>query len=122
MILNRSCNGGFFMCAFSQTACPEFSRYMAEFRNRFRFALDQNKWYLSERAKRDVGIHAATEDFLNHHFDRFAEEVRARFCQEECGLHAACPLAAFTRSLPATAKTLERHLSLNQATPVPAKP
>ncbi len=97
------------MCASSQAACPEFSRYMAEFRKHLHQALAENKWFLSERVGRDVGENAATEDFLQHHFDRFAEEVRARFCQGECGRHANCPLALFIRALPPTAKTLEVH-------------
>lgn len=82
---------------------------MEEFRNRLRHALDENKWFLSERVGHDVGEKHATEDFLKHHFDQFAEEIRAKFCEHQCALQKNCPLAVFTRSLPATAKALEKH-------------
>ncbi len=91
--------------------CPEFKRYMNEFRARLRKALDENKWYLSEREGHDVGEQKATEDFLQKHFDRFASEVRTAFCQHECERHENCPLAIFIRTLPPTSSALNRHLS-----------
>jgi hypothetical protein len=106
------------MCALPQPACPEFSRYMGEFRKRLHYALDENKWFLSERVGRDVGEQAATEDFLQHHFDRFAGEIRGRFCQHECGRHANCPLASFLRALPPTSKSLEAHAGHSRKTAV----
>lgn len=97
------------MTTLSDHQCPEFRRYMKEFRGRLRRALDENKWFLSERQGRDVGEKQATEDFLQNHFDRFAEEIRTAFCEHQCSLQKNCPLAVFTRSLPATAKALEKH-------------
>jgi len=91
-------------------SCPEFKRYMNEFRTRLRKALDENKWYLSEREGHDVGEQKATEDFLQNHFDRFAAEVRMAFCQHECERHENCPLAIFIRTLPPTSTALNRHL------------
>ena len=90
-------------------SCPEFSRYMEEFRQRLRHALDENKWFLSERSGRDVGEETATRDFLEHHFDKFAGEVRARFCEHTCSHQKNCPLALFIRALPPTSKALDLH-------------
>jgi hypothetical protein len=95
----------------SEQTCPEFSRYMEEFRRRLRHALDENKWFLSERSGHDVGESAATRDFLEHHFDRFAGEVRSSFCEHTCSRQKKCPLALFIGSLPATSKALTLHAS-----------
>lgn len=92
-------------------SCPEFKRYMNEFRARLRKALEENKWYLSEREGHDVGEQRATEDFLQNHFDRFAAEVRLAFCEHECSQHENCPLAIFIRTLPPTREALHRHVS-----------
>jgi hypothetical protein len=89
--------------------CPEFSRYMEEFRKRLRHALDENKWFLSEQSGHDVGEKAATQDFLERHFDRFAGEVRASFCEHTCARQKNCPLAVFIRSLPPTSKAMSIH-------------
>ena len=103
--------------------CPEFSRYMEEFRRRLRQALDENKWYMSERQGRDVGEQTATQDFLQNHFDQFAADVRTRFCEHQCARQKNCPLAVFIRSLPATAQTLNVHAVKTRVkpaeTPVP---
>jgi len=99
-------------------ACPEFNRYLEEFRRRFQQALEENKWYLSERTGRDVGEQTATQDFLQNHFDRFAEEVRARFCEHECARQKDCPLALFIRSLPPSAQTLVRHQEKTKSQPL----
>ncbi len=104
----------------SPHACPEFSRYLEEFRRRLRQALDENKWYLSERTGRDVGEQAATQDFLQNHFDRFAEEVRTRFCEHECARQKQCPLSLFIRSLPPSAQTLARHREKTSTRPAAA--
>jgi hypothetical protein len=93
----------------SRETCPEFARYLEEFRRRFRHALDENKWYLSERRGYDVGEETATQDFLQNHFDRFAEKVRTEFCEHECTRQKNCPLALFIRSLPPSTQTLARH-------------
>jgi hypothetical protein len=47
-------------------------------------AIDENKWYLSEKAKCDVGNHEAQRDFIENHCKQWAAGFRAGFC-------AACP-------------------------------
>jgi len=91
------------------STCPEFGHYLEAFRERFQKAVEENKWYLSEQRGQDVGEQAATRDFLQNHFDRFAEEVRAHFCEHECRRQKNCPLALFIRSLPPSALALNEH-------------
>ncbi|MFO7535932.1 MAG: hypothetical protein R6X19_09690 [Kiritimatiellia bacterium] len=108
------------MNASLKSPCPEFSHYMREFRNRLKHALDENKWYLSEQEGHDVGEQSATQDFLQRHFDRFAEEIRTRFCEHQCARQKECPLSLFIRSLPPSAKALEVHKSRKKSdTPAP---
>lgn len=99
------------MTASLQHQCPEFSHYLREFRSRLKHAIDENKWYLSEQEGRDVGEKIATQDFLQRHFDRFAEEIRTRFCEHQCSRQKACPLSLFIHALPPNAKTMEVHKS-----------
>jgi hypothetical protein len=106
------------MSTASDHNCPEFSRYMEEFRRRLRHALDENKWYLSERNGHDVGEKIATQDFLEHHFDSFAGELRASFCEHTCARQKNCPLALFVRSLPPTSKAMHIHASKFQKPPL----
>jgi len=91
------------------TVCRSFPVYMAEFRDRFQLAIAEHKWYMSEDAGRDVGYAAAVADFLEHHFDRFAGELRLSFCRTRCGSGGECRLGAFVQSIPSTSETLVIH-------------
>jgi hypothetical protein len=107
-----------YMSASDAQNCEEFSRYMEEFRQRLRKAIEENKWYMSERIGHDVGEQRATEDFLKNHFDPFAREMRASFCEHRCTKQKNCPLAAFIRSLPSTAQSLDVHTTKAKRKPV----
>lgn len=73
--------------------CRNFHEYMREQERRLREAIDENKWYLSERAGYDVGYAAAEMDFAIHHLDRFAHEFRVEFCGTRCSARWECALA-----------------------------
>jgi len=73
-------------------ACIHFREYMQEQERRLREAIDENKWYMSERAGYDVGYEAAEYDFAIHHLDRFAHEFRVEFCGARCPARWNCEL------------------------------
>ncbi len=70
--------------------CKHFAEYMALQQRELRIALDENKWYLSERAGYDVGMAVALDDFCRYHLDRFAHEFRIRFCGRVCPARQSC--------------------------------
>ncbi len=74
--------------------CRNYREFMLAQRRRFDEALAENKWYLSERAGRDVGVAAAKRDFLERHFERVALQFRAWFCGEACRLRESCEVRA----------------------------
>ncbi len=82
------------------SGCRNFREFILAQRRRFDEALAENKWYLSERAGRDVGVAAAKRDFLEHHFERVALQFRAWFCGEECRLRETCEMAVKQKSQP----------------------
>ncbi len=61
---------------------------------RLEAAIDENKWYLSERAGYDVGYEAAEEDFRRRHLEQFAREFRMRYCLGLCPGRDRCEMAA----------------------------
>ena len=82
--------------------CRFFSQYMASQRKAFLDALNENKWYLSERARRDVGIDAATVDFCKRHLDTFAHQFRTEYCRDVCPDREHCELARHIDSIRST--------------------
>ena len=64
----------------NMTACSENRAYLSSERERLRAALEENKWYLSQRAGHDVGATIAEWDFIDHHLEAFADRFRAAFC------------------------------------------
>ena len=90
-------------------SCRCFNEYMAEARARLVRAVEENKWYLSERAGHDVGYQAAVDDFLNRHFDRFARELRLSFCLVQCKASAECALARSIGGLRGLDAALDQH-------------
>ena len=92
--------------------CLNLPQYLSGARDRLSHALDENKWYLSERAGRDVGRTAAGLDFIDHHLDRVVRGFRAEFCHETCTMRTGCPLA----------RTVDRIPPLRERTPSPGDP
>ncbi len=77
----------------SEPYCVVYREYMEAQIARLRRAIDENKWYLSERAGRDVGLAAAKADFWERHGERWAREFRLAYCGGECRRREECPLA-----------------------------
>jgi len=73
--------------------CPFFSVYMHEQLRRLALAIDEHKWYMSERAGFDVGYDAAEKDFRRRYLDRFAREFRLDYCLGVCPGRHCCDLA-----------------------------
>ncbi len=73
------------------TVCGHMREYISEERESLQTAIEENKWYLSERAGHDVGRKAAEWDFINHHIDAFADHFRAAFCGQ-CKCRGDCLL------------------------------
>ncbi|MCK5805435.1 MAG: hypothetical protein KAI66_21570 [Lentisphaeria bacterium] len=62
-----------------------------------REAIDENKWYMSERAGHDVGWEAAERDFNIHHLNRVGNEFRIAYCTVEC---PKIPICLFQDDIP----------------------
>ena len=52
--------------------------------------INENKYYLSEKAKRDVGWQEAENHFLNTYFNGFTAGFRASFCGLVCPHRKNC--------------------------------
>ena len=85
--------------------CAFFKDFMREQERRLREAIDENKWYMSERAGYDVGFEAAEYDFYVHHLHRFAHEFRVQYCGSRCPGRWECELAARIGALSAARQT-----------------
>ena len=75
-------------------SCKKFKELMRWQGERMRESLDEAKWLLSEKAGRDVGPHAAAEDFHERHLFRCAEDWRERYCGAICDHRNDCELGA----------------------------
>jgi hypothetical protein len=78
----------------SPGACLCWTNYMGAQVERLRCCIDENKWYLSQKAGYDVGHGVAEVDFVHNHADRVAAEFRLDFCRWRCVRRAACRIAA----------------------------
>ncbi len=56
------------------------------------WAVNENKWYLSERFGRDVGWCEAEQDFTEHDFYGLAAQWRLEFCAHFCEYGQRCSL------------------------------
>lgn len=73
--------------------CVRNEDYIAAEREQLRAALDENKWYLSERAGTDVGRRNAEADFIDRHIEVFSNRFRAVFCGR-CSYQDGCPICS----------------------------
>ena len=78
--------------------CRNFSTYMRTQRNALRHAIDEDKWYLSERAGYDVGWEAAKQHFYKEFLMGFSQEYRRVFCEVQCHYTNECDLYKAHRS------------------------
>ncbi len=79
--------------------CRFFREFMETQHRALTAAVDENKWYLSERARRDVGSAVAMADFHTKHLHRFAGEFREQYCSGVCPRRSSCELAERTHEL-----------------------
>ncbi len=84
----------------SDLSCQNLSRYLSIQRDHLRRAIDENKWYLSERQGHDVGLAAAKHDFLEHHLDHVTHDFRMRFCRSACEKRTGCALVDAVHRIP----------------------
>lgn len=69
--------------------CAWQSRQMAK-------AIEEHKYYESERAKRDIGTAEAEQRFqFSEHFDRCSDNWRQEYCGSLCEHQETCPLGVF---------------------------
>ena len=72
--------------------CICFVAYIREQKEALRKEIDLDKWYLSEKAGRDVGWTAAERDYLEKHFLIFAKKFRKQYCGEKCEAKSGCEI------------------------------
>ncbi len=82
------------------SGCQRLRSYLAAQREALRRAIDENKWYLSERAGHDIGLERAKQDFYVHHLDRVCHEFRVYYCRSECASRQSCALASMVARIP----------------------
>lgn len=70
--------------------CDHLSEFMGEQKIRLGVAIDEDKWYLSERAHRDIGLEVAQKDFLDHYLGNWAKEFRENYCHNKCSERDKC--------------------------------
>lgn len=63
-------------------ACPNFKKFIESQTIALHRAVDENKWYLSEQARRDVGMNAAMQDFTERHCYDWATKFQEDFCSK----------------------------------------
>ncbi len=84
----------------STSGCQNLRDYLAHQREHLRRAIDENKWYLSEREGRDIGLAAAKHHFVEHHLDRVTHDFRVRYCGADCHRRAQCAVADGVHRIP----------------------
>lgn len=72
--------------------CRCFAAFMRAQKDELRKEIDLDKWFLSEKAGRDVGWTAAERDYLERHFSVFAKKFRKRYCGEKCEAKGECDM------------------------------
>ncbi len=58
----------------------------------YRHAIDENKWYMSERLGRAVAWEEAEYDFLHHGYYGCAPRWRKEYCSQHCSFFSDCKL------------------------------
>jgi len=58
----------------------------------YRRAIDENKWYMSERTGRSVSWEEAEHDFVHNEYYGCAPKWRKEYCAVRCHHFYSCPL------------------------------
>jgi hypothetical protein len=70
--------------------CEHFKEFMDIQKNTIEKSIDENKWYLSEKAGHDVGWTEAEIDFIITHLNDVAKRFRENFCGKICKFRENC--------------------------------
>jgi len=71
-------------------ACSAFELAIRTQRQELRQAIDEDKWYLSERAGGDVGFRKAEEHFLRDFIEKWSMKWRNEWCAGRCPHRGQC--------------------------------
>jgi len=72
--------------------CRAFKILLAWQLKRYRRAVEENKWFMSENTGRDVGWKEAEYDFLVNEYYGCAPKWRMEFCASKCNHFSDCSL------------------------------
>jgi hypothetical protein len=64
--------------------CIHFNHFMQDQLDIMKKSIDENKWYLSEKAMCDIGYSEAEKDFLEKYMELVAVRFRRKYCGEQC--------------------------------------
>jgi len=87
-----------------EPVCTYFSQYLVEHREWLRKAIEEDKWYLSERAGHDVGWDIAKQHFYEHYLDQVSGAFRRQYCTIVCRQQHDCLAREAARALPSLAE------------------
>lgn len=73
--------------------CVHLRDLMAAQRPALMKEIELNKYYLSQKAKQDVGWEAAQQDFIDHYLTTWAAGFKAAYCGCACSDRGQCSLA-----------------------------
>jgi hypothetical protein len=72
--------------------CRNFNVFMRTERDALLRAIEEDKWYLSERAGYDVGWDYAKKHFAENFLHGFSVGYRREFCEKRCDYRLTCGL------------------------------
>jgi hypothetical protein len=72
--------------------CEGFDQLMKWQASQMAKAIEEDRWYLSEKGGVDVGFKTAEKHFREEHLDRCATDWRRRYCGVLCECKAGCEL------------------------------
>ena len=72
--------------------CKGLKKFNEWTANCFKSAVDEHKWYLSEKEFQDVGLRKAEMDFLRRHVEHCAAGWRVEYCSAICEQREDCEL------------------------------
>ena len=72
------------------SCCKNFRGSMEAQMRDLRDAIEEDKWYLSEKEGHDVGISQAEKHFVDSFIERWAANWRRVWCNERCPFRDGC--------------------------------
>lgn len=76
----------------SQVRCIQVKELLEAQKPHLERAINDNKWYLSEREHKDVGWNAAEYDFLENHLKSWAAGFKVCYCNYVCPNREDCKM------------------------------